>query len=194
MLKKAALEAVLSAATQQFGNHDSDIARRLTMILSEITVNTSVKIPTSVQVSSVLPEGLDLDEGALAKHISDCYKYLCWRSPGFGKVPSAIAKSMAVVEVVGPDGMIFDQRCRFGLLVQASDTYYPTHQHAAEELYFILCGAAKWTVGNSTPELNGAGTFIHHKPHQPHAILTETKPLLTMWGWIGDITSSSYTI
>ncbi len=101
---------------------------------------------------------------------------------------------MAVVEIIGPDGMIFDKRCRFGLLLQDSGTYYPKHQHAAEELYFILSGTAKWTVDNGDPELKGADTFIHHKPNQPHAILTQTKPLLTMWGWAGDITSSSYTM
>lgn len=194
MLDKAALEGVLSTAAQQFSHHNSDIAHHLTTILSEIEVNASIEIPTSVQVCGVLSEFSKLDEGVLFKHISDCYQYLCWRPPGFGKVPSGIAERIAVVEIVGPDGMIFDERCRFGLLLQASDTYYPKHQHAAEELYFILSGTAKWTVDNCDPELNGAGTFIHHKPHQPHAMLTEANPVLTMWGWIGDITSSSYTI
>ncbi len=194
MLDKAALKAVLSTAAKQFSHHDSDIARRLNTILSQIEVNTSFETPTSDRALRILPEILNLDEGALAKSISDCYPYLCWRSPGFGRIPPAIAERMAVVEIIGPNGMIHDERCRFGLLVQGNDTYYPMHQHAAEELYLVICGTAKWTVDNRPSEVNGAGAFIHHKPHQPHAMLTEAIPLLTMWGWIGDITSSSYTL
>ncbi len=72
MLDKDALEGVLSSAAQQFGHHDSDIARYLSAILFEIEVNTSIENPTSAQGSSVLPENLVLDEGALSKHISDC--------------------------------------------------------------------------------------------------------------------------
>jgi dimethylpropiothetin dethiomethylase len=194
ILNKAAFKGILSTAAQQFSHHNSDIARRLSMILSEKEVDTFVEMPTSTLINHILPDILKADKSDLANHISDCYPHLRWRSPGFGKIPSTIAERIYVVEIVGPDGMIFDERCRFGLLLQDSETYYPKHQHAAEELYFILNGAAKRIVDNQAPELNGAGAFIHHKPHQPHAMLTESKPVLTMWGWVGDITSSSYTI
>ena len=193
MLNKIALEGALSTAAQQFGHHDSNIARYLSSILSEIEVKNFVETPTSVQLCSVLSKIFKREEGTLVNHISACYRHLSWRHPGFGKVLPAIAERMAVVEIVGPDGMIFNDRYRFGLLLQDRDTYYPKHQHAAEELYFILSGTAKWAVEDNAPKLKGAGEFIHHKPHEPHSILTEEKPLLTMWGWVGDIASASYT-
>ena len=52
MLNEAALGHILSTAAQQFNRHDSDIARYLSSILSEVEVKNSVETPTSVPVCS----------------------------------------------------------------------------------------------------------------------------------------------
>jgi hypothetical protein len=120
MLNKADLKCILTTAAQQFSLHDSDIGRYLSLVLSDIEVKKKPNPPTFVEASyNVLPGILKSDKDVMfLKHISEWYQYLCWRHPGFGNVPPLIAERMAVVEVVGPTGMIYDERCRFGFLLQ----------------------------------------------------------------------------
>ena len=119
---------------------------------------------------------------------------LSWRRPGFGKIPDDIASHMAVCEIIGPTGQIKHETVRAGLLFQASNITYPRHSHAAEEIYFPLTGPVDWQIENTYWCQKEAGNFIHHLPYQPHAIRTGKTPLLTIWGWSGDIDSDSYNI
>ena len=119
---------------------------------------------------------------------------LSWRRPGFGKIPDAIANQMAVCEIIGPTGQIKHETVRAGLLFQAPNITYPRHRHAAEEIYFPLTGSVDWQTGNAIWCQYEAGSFIHHLPYQPHAIRTGKIPLLTIWGWTGDIAAHSYRI
>ena len=119
---------------------------------------------------------------------------LSWRSPGFGKIPDDIANQMAVCEIIGPTGQIKHAAVRTGILFQASNITYPRHSHAAEEIYFPLTGPVDWQIDDTDWCKQEAGSFIHHLPYQPHAIRTGKAPLLTIWGWSGDIDSNSYMI
>ena len=119
---------------------------------------------------------------------------LSWRRPGFGKIPDDIASYMAVCEIIGPTGHIKHETVRAGLLFQASDTTYPRHSHAAEEISFPLTGPVDWQIENTSWCQKEAGSFIHHLPDQQHAIRTGKTPLLTIWGWSGDIDPDSYKI
>ena len=119
---------------------------------------------------------------------------LLWRRPGFGKIPDDIASHMAVCEIIGPTGQIKHGEVRVGLLFQAPDITYPRHSHAAEEVYFSLTGPVDWQIENTNWCQQEAGSFIHHLPYQPHAIRTSKTPLLTIWGWSGNIDSDSYSI
>ena len=119
---------------------------------------------------------------------------LSWRSPGFGKIPDEISNHMAVCEIIGPTGQIKHTTVRTGLLFQASDITYPRHSHAAEEIYFPLTGPVDWQIDDANWRQHEAGSFIHHLPYQPHAIRTRKTPLLTIWGWSGEISSDSYRI
>ena len=119
---------------------------------------------------------------------------LSWRRPGFGKIPDDIASHMAVCEIIGPTGQIKHETVRTGLLFQGSDITYPRHSHAAEEIYFSLTGPVDWQIENNNWCQKEAGSFIHHLPYQPHAIRTGKTPLLTIWGWSGDIDPDSYRI
>ena len=119
---------------------------------------------------------------------------LSWRRPGFGKIPDAIANQMAVCEIIGPTGQIKHETVRAGLLFQAPNITYPRHSHAAEEIYFPLTGSVDWQTDNAIWCQHEAGSFIHHLPYQPHAIRTGKIPLLTIWGWTGDIAAHSYRI
>ena len=119
---------------------------------------------------------------------------LSWRRPGFGKIPDDIASHMAVCEIIGPTGQIKHEMVRAGLLFQASGITYPRHSHAAEEIYFPLTGPVEWQIQNNNWRQKEAGSLIHHLPYQPHAIRTSKTPLLTIWGWSGDIDPNSYRI
>ncbi|MEH6458138.1 MAG: dimethylsulfonioproprionate lyase family protein, partial [Cocleimonas sp.] len=99
-----------------------------------------------------------------------------------------------VVEIIGPSGMIIDQRFRFGLLLQDPQIHYAKHQHAAEELYLVLNGEAAWSVDDNEIITRDVGEFIHHAENQPHQMETNNEPLLAMWAWLGDINAESYSI
>jgi hypothetical protein len=47
--------------------------------------------------------------------IQQCASYLSWRQPGFGHVPQAVAKHLAVCEIIGPTGQITHDSIRAGL-------------------------------------------------------------------------------
>ena len=130
----------------------------------------------------------------LCQAISQSSADLSWRRPGFGKISDAIASQMAVCEIIGPTGQIKHETVRAGLLLQAPDITYPRHSHAAEEIYLSLSGPSEWQVDESKWRNSFAGDFIHHLPHQPHAIRTGSIALLAVWGWAGDIGAESYKI
>ena len=132
--------------------------------------------------------------GDLCKAVVGSSADLSWRRPGFGRIPDDIASQMAVCEIIGPTGQIKHATVRVGLLFQASDITYPRHSHAAEEIYFPLTGPVDWQIEDTNWCRKEAGSFIHHLPYQPHAIRTGKTPLLTIWGWSGDIDPDSYRI
>jgi hypothetical protein len=81
----------------------------------------------------------------------------------------------------------------FGLTLQGPDTLYPSHQHMPEELYLVLSGTADWQKGTGTPfEPKPPGSFIRHRPNEPHAMRTGKEPLLAMWTWSGDLDRETY--
>ena len=155
----------------------------------------------TIKKSEIAPLKLDCINPPPGPMLMDLYQAilksaadLSWRRPGFGKIPTVIANQMAVCEIIGPTGQIKHKTVRAGLLYQASNITYPRHSHAAEEIYFPLTGSVNWQTDNPIWCQNEAGSFIHHLPYQPHAIRTDKTPLLTIWGWTGDIAARSYRI
>lgn len=108
-------------------------------------------------------------------------------------VPASFKGRYAFVTLIGAGTPVPDDRFYFGLYVQAPDTYYPSHWHHAEELYYVLSGTALWQQGKSSLTPKPPGTLVHHAPDEPHIMQTGVAPLLAMWAWIGDL-SDSYQI
>lgn len=119
---------------------------------------------------------------------------LPWRRPGFGVLPDSIACRLAVVELVGPAGMVVFDHCRIGLLLQSVQTHYPAHQHAAEEWYRILCGTAHWGSPGEPLEARAPGSTVHHTSWTPHVMQTHDEAMLAIWVWSGDIDGSHYRL
>ena len=119
---------------------------------------------------------------------------MAWRQPGFGRISGNITKHLAVCEIIGPDGQISHEEIRAGVLYQAANVTYPSHNHAAEEVYLALTGPQEWQKDNGAWCEGSSGDFIHHLPYQPHAIRTATTPLLALWVWTGNIDGGTYRI
>src|SRR4030095_670278 len=70
-----------------------------------------------------------------------------------------------------------------GVLDLEAGGYYPLHSHPAPEIYFILSGTAKWTVGDET-FMAEPGMAIYHALNAPHRMVNKGNELLkTIWFW-----------
>ncbi|MFK7854004.1 MAG: dimethylsulfonioproprionate lyase family protein [Granulosicoccus sp.] len=192
--KTTYLYEFLSLIGEHFATHDSCIADQLSKTLQtqDLERRTAVT-PTGFDTTEVHTILSACQNTALQK-LARFEPQLPWRSAGFGKLPISYRKSIAVIEFIGPDGIFEMDAIRIGLLVQSAGITYPTHWHAAEELYFILDGTAHWSTDDHVPRPRPPGDFIHHHSMQPHCVTTIAEPLVAMWGWSGDVDGSSYSL
>lgn len=141
-----------------------------------------------------LPSGLKaMPAGRLGRLIAASAGEVTWTG-GVFKMPDGFVGRYAYVEIVGPDGLVGCPKLRFGLYLQSPDSYYPPHDHAAEEFYYVVGGGARWQIDDGEFFTTRPGSFVHHKPHQRHAMETAADPLLAMWIWTGDIRTETYRI
>lgn len=141
-----------------------------------------------------LPAGLKaMPASPLSTHIAASAAALTWTG-GVFKMPDGFVGRYAFVEIIGPDGLATCPKLRFGLYLQSPDSYYPPHDHAAEEFYCVVGGGARWQIDDGAFFDTRPGSFVHHKPHQRHAMETAADPLLAMWIWTGDIRTETYRI
>ena len=203
MLNMSSYQRFIQAAALHYKQHPGVMSETLGELLVNFEVtedilkdkNTSKNNPSfTIDSHSLLPDIINKSKHPLLAYLNDCYESLQWRSSGFGRLPTEITKHIAVVEIVGPDGMIKDQQLRFGLLLQDPNIIYAKHQHAAEELYLVLSGEASWAVDDNEASVREVNEFIHHAENQPHQMTTNNEPLLAMWAWLGDIGAESYSI
>lgn len=188
-----ALRRLLDDASNRFASHPSEIGQFLAACLRGLgnyQLHGEPATRPACQALRNIPTQSPLD---LVGHIKLLSSQFHWRVPGFGKLNPSVSDNLAVVELVGPNGMIDHSQCRFGILLQDQNALYPNHRHAAEELYCVLGGTAHWSVNGQAEEVKQAGEYAHHRPFEPHRIETHASPMLAMWGWSGDITSHSYS-
>lgn len=131
--------------------------------------------------------------GELADLVRDCTGRVPWIIGG-ARMPASFAGRSAYVEIAGPDGVVPSERLRFGLFTQAPESFYPPHDHEAEEHYYVLSGEALWQKGGSPFAAMPPGSCIRHAPWQSHAMRTGAAPLLAMWVWTGALGMESYRI
>ncbi len=125
--------------------------------------------------------------GRFACAIADAAGELCWRqSYRTGDVPRTFLERYGWCELFGRCGPIPCTALAGGVLLLGPDTHYPSHQHAAEELYVPLSGDADWQRGHGDFEARRPGDGIFHARGEPHAMRTATAPLLALYLWRGE--------
>ena len=90
-------------------------------------------------------------EALVAQVIADVAK-LDWRQSFTAGMSERFLANYGWTEIVGPRGPIVAERLACGFLLLGPRTAFPSHRHAAEELYLPLAGTA---FLNATPAMVG---------------------------------------
>ena len=101
---------------------------------------------------------------------------------------------MPMAELVGPDGMFFNETVRVGLWLQNKGIVYGPRQHEAEETFFIFNGEASWETELSEPKILGPNAYVFHPSNILHTSITSSSFVFTTWRWSGDIGFEKYTL
>ena len=88
-------------------------------------------------------------------------------------------------ELIGLRGPVASDRIACGFLFLGPDVEYPRHSHEAEEVYVPLTGPTFWMRGNEDWKLRTPCQTIYHASQVPHAMRTESTPLLALYLWRG---------
>jgi hypothetical protein len=111
---------------------------------------------------------------------------LAWRQtyPAH-QVPPGFLDRYGWTELIGRNGPVPSAQIAVGFLLLGPGTTYPSHRHAAEEVYLPF-GSASWQRGTEPWRDRPAGSPIHHPPWQRHAMRTAGAPLLALYMWCGE--------
>lgn len=128
----------------------------------------------------------------VARAILAAQDHIPWGvNPVSGLMTEQAAAMVAVCTLLDPDGPIINPDFRLGLLYMRPGSYYPLHDHDADETYVLIAGSALWTAGEDR-RWRHAGDAIHHPSHMPHAFRTGDAGFVALWRWSGDINNHSY--
>ena len=79
-----------------------------------------------------------------------------------GRIPEDLANQMPMCELVGPDGLYFNETVRVGLWLQTKGVVYGPRKHSAEETFYIINGEAEWWSELKKTRLKGSGSYVFH--------------------------------
>lgn len=111
---------------------------------------------------------------------------LAWRQTyGAGDFGEAFLRGYGWSEFIGLRGPVPSDRIACGVLLLAPGISYPSHAHAAEEVYLPIAGVAEWQKGSGKFVQMPVGQAIHHPSWTPHAMRTGDQPLAALYLWRG---------
>lgn len=98
--------------------------------------------------------------------------------------PEALQKILRHKSLIGgTSGLVPENDVFMGTVELAPRAYYPAHVHPAPEIYFVLSGRGRWTIGEETFDA-APGTAIYHPPNASHRIVnTGDEPLVSVFFW-----------
>ncbi|MEL7012523.1 MAG: dimethylsulfonioproprionate lyase family protein [Pseudomonadota bacterium] len=89
-------------------------------------------------------------------------------------------------ELAGPTGHFITHQTRITVGYWGPGLDYPRHQHRAEELYTVLSGSGLFKADGVPDRILGPEDTCLHLSDQPHALITQDSPILTLVFWRGD--------
>lgn len=118
---------------------------------------------------------------------------LHWIAPSPEYTGEQMAQNYAFVRLIGPElfgvdsAPFYSDKVAVGFTILSPSLFYPPHWHPAVEFYGTLTGTGLWQLGDGPFEEKPPGTLIYHPSNVPHAMKTTDEPILTVYGWVGDI-------
>ena len=86
-------------------------------------------------------------------------------------------------ELIGPTGHFLTSEMALWVNYLDKNSYYPWHNHEAEELYFIVSGEAKFESESEKPKILRTTDTRFHKSYEAHRITTTDKKILSFVIW-----------
>ena len=117
-----------------------------------------------------------------------------WRPPETSADPLYAAHSVfkSHVELLGPDGLVKSEKVRLGLYGMLPNSEYGLRTHPAEEIFVMLAGESYWKRGDAPYVCEGSDGRSHHPSMLPHATKTTDKAFMSVYVWIGDLSTAGY--
>ena len=118
-----------------------------------------------------------------------------WAPPATIDDPVYVEHSVpkAHIELIGPDGIVTSDRIRMGLYGMLPGHEYGIRTHLAEEVFVMIAGEADWKRGHDQEygPLR-AGDRSYHPSMTPHANRTRDSAFMSVFVWVGDVSTESY--
>ena len=117
-----------------------------------------------------------------------------WRPPETSNSPLYTKHSIfkSHVELVGPDGLVKSKALRLGLYGMLPNSEYGVRTHPAEEIYIMLAGECYWKRGDAPYCCERSNGRSYHPSLMPHASKTEEQAFMSVYAWIGDLSTDAY--
>jgi Dimethlysulfonioproprionate lyase len=93
--------------------------------------------------------------------------------------------------IIGPQGFFKGDDFLLGFLMLGPSRHYRDHYHPAPELYWPLTSRSQWKRGQGHFVEKRAGGVIWHEPNEIHATRTVDRPLLALWAWTSETSTSA---
>ena len=146
-------------------------------------------VPRSLPVLSWMPaavEAVGKQTEFMVKMLASLTNHLTWgqtySAQDFG---AGFLERYGWTEFIGLRGPIASERLACGVLFLGPQIEYPRHRHEAEEVYVPLTGQTLWQCGDQGWVYRPPGVPIFHSAWIPHAMRTESIPLLALYLWQG---------
>ena len=116
--------------------------------------------------------------------LSNLSNHVNWQN-GYDKKDANIKflENFGFFELIGPTGHFISSEMALYVNFINEKTYYPWHNHEAEELYFVISGEAKFDSENEDPMILKSKDTRFHKKFQPHSIITTSSKILSIVIW-----------
>ena len=145
--------------------------------------------PSSLPVLSWIPAALKTvgkQTEFIVNMLVSLASYLTWNqtysAEDFG---AGFLEKYGWTEFIGQRGPIASDRMACGVLILGPEIEYPRHSHEAEEVYVPLTGPTLWQRSDQDWTYRAPGRPLYHASWMPHAMRTETVPLLALYLWRG---------